>query len=795
MKTTYKIRTLLTYAVGFAWMAMAGSCAAKQTGEPDSVGGWSHTGIGGGGAMFGPAVSPHDPEVAFVSCDMGGSFVTHDGGASWRMFSLSRMVNFFVFDPLDPQTVYAHSLGLFKSTDLGRTWRLVYPKPSETAGVISRGDHAGEIIVTGDSTRRTVQALAIDPSRSERMYAAIRIDQSVAVYVTDDGGNEWKKEKEMEGDIKAIFIDPSSPAARRTVYVASENGIERKQNGRWHSKYPANIRFNSFAGGYGSTAGKYVLYAISGTSYFNTENVPQGIYYSEDGGRTWENRQDGLLRQAAPGTPPPEWRAVGTGALHPEVVYVSYGGLFIHPDTSCMGVARSEDFGKTWTLSWQDKLTKGKSIVSPNFGDDWLNERFGPAWGENPFALGVSPAAPDICYGSDFGRTVKTSDGGKTWEPVYTKRQPGGGWTTRGLEVTTGYHIVFDPFDDRHVFQALTDIGLIESVDGGKSWNSATGDNGVPPAWVNTTYWMTFDPEVKGRGWAVMSGTHDLPRPKMFRRTGIAGYKGGILLTADAGKTWKPVSAAIGEAAMTHILFDPASSREARTLYACAFGKGVYKSTDGGTSWQEKNRGIESSEPFAWRIERRDGDGTLFLVVSRRSEDGSTGNDMDGGLYKSADGAETWIKMALPEGCNGPTCLLADRDHPRKLILSAWGRISPGDFSPDTGGGIFLSDDDGETWRQVLSKDQHIHDISFDPRSGRYYACGFNASAYYSEDGAETWKRIGGFNFKWGKRVEPDPKDPEKIYVITFGGGTWHGPAKGDGQAMEDMIIPFSDAK
>ena len=106
-------------------------------------------------------------------------------------------------------------------------------------------------------------------------------------------------------------------------------------------------------------------------------------------------------------------------------------------------------------------------------------------------------------------------------------------------------------------------------------------------------------------------------------------------------------------------------------------------------------------------------------------------------------------------------------------------------------GGSFITNNGGKSWKQVLEKDQHIGAITFDSRNGRFYACGFNGSAYFSEDGANNWIRIKGYNFKWGQRVEPDPRDPEKIFVITFGGGVWHGPAKGDDQAVEDIITPL----
>jgi len=276
----------------------------------------------------------------------------------------------------------------------------------------------------------------------------------------------------------------------------------------------------------------------------------------------------------------------------------------------------------------------------------------------------------------------------------------------------------------------------------------------------------------------------------MWVRSGTGKFNGGIVLTEDGGKSWKAVSADIGEAPVTHLLIDETSNAGSRTLYACAFGKGVYKSVDGGKSWQQKNNGIAGREPFAWRITRRDKDGALFLVVSRRSEDGSIGNEQDGTIYRSDDGAETWKPVALPEGTNGPTSLMVDPGISNRMLISAWGRVTKGKFSADIGGGIFLSEDDGKTWLSVLQEDQHIHDITYDPRIKTYYACGFNAGAYRSEDFGKTWKRIKGYNFKWGKRVDLDERDPGKIFVITFGGGVWYGPAKGDETAVEDITTP-----
>jgi photosystem II stability/assembly factor-like uncharacterized protein len=512
-----------------------------------------------------------------------------------------------------------------------------------------------------------------------------------------------------------------------------------------------------------------------------------GIFYSEDGGANWQNREKGLTSFNFKGSNPPEWRTIATSLNNPSVLYVSYKNIMLNKDTSFMGVAKSEDYGKTWILAWKDSIKKSGNIPSANFEREWINERFGPTWGENPFSIGVSPTNPDILYASDFGRTVKTSNGGDTWEQVYTNKDDRGGWISRGLEVTTGYQVIADPFDKQHLYMCNTDIGLMASNDGGKSWESITSKNGVPRKWQNSTYWLAPDPEVKGKAWAAMTDVHDLPRPKMFRKRGVKDYRGGIMLTEDGGKSWKEMSNGIGEGAMTHILMDPASDKNARTLYACAFGKGVYKSTDGGKTWKQKTNGITGHEPFAWRITRREKDGVLFLIINRRSEDGSIGNKEDGALYRSDDKAETWKKILLPDKTNGPMSIIANDD---RLLLSAWGRDTKGKFTPDIGGGIFLSTDDGSSWKNVLDHDQHIHDITYDSRNNTYYACGFNGSAYRSSNKGDSWKRIKGYNFKWGKRVDMDINDPDKIYIITFGGGLWHGPANGDPNATEDIVTP-----
>src|SRR6266705_410253 len=180
---------------------------------------------------------------------------------------------------------------------------------------------------------------------------------------------------------------------------------------------------------------------------------------------------------------------------------------------------------RTWILVWkEDSRPAAKS--GANVHDAWITERFGTDWGENPLALTVADQDANVSYGTDLGRTMRTTDGGANWVAVYSRKAEGNGWVSMGLDVTSTYGYHFDPFDHNRQFISTTDIGLFRSEDGGKSWVSST--RGVPKERMNTTYWIVFDPTVKGRAWSVNSWTHDLPRPKMWRRKGIGSYRGGV---------------------------------------------------------------------------------------------------------------------------------------------------------------------------------------------------------------------------------------------------------------------------
>jgi photosystem II stability/assembly factor-like uncharacterized protein len=747
--------------------------------QPQRLDAWQIIGPGGGGAFYYPSISPHDPNLVFATTDMTACYVSENGGRTWRTFNL-RFSCRFVFDPKLPNRVYALSTGLWRSDDRGHTWSMIYPDASRVGYV---DDEAEAYLQSSVGYPLAVAAMAVDPDDSNTLYTSVAEE---AMLVSKDAGKTWKT---LAPDAYAtqLWVDPTSPRGKRTIYTRRNNLI-----GTWDgSKYVKRAieggvgDVNGGAFGTPSAGGKPVLYVASDYVIKDGEQKGGGIMATDDGGQTWRSLNENLLKLVAKGTFP-NFTTIAASRNHAEIIYASFTNFISADDKKpYYGILKSSDGGATWAAIRQES-----SVTAANMHNDWTSSRYGPDFGDEPMSIGVDDNNPDLVYTSDLARVMRSVDGGKNWFGV-NSQSTGKGYTTTGLDVTTCYGIHFDPFDPKRVFISYTDIGLMRSEDGGESWLSATtASTGVPRAWENTTYWVEFDPAVKGKMWAVMSARHDLPRQRMLNLWG--GGPGGVVASVDGGNTWKTSTQGLPSIMVpTHILLDPKSPVEARVLYLTVFGQGIFKSTDGGQSWTPKNTGLPEQYPFTWRM-AIGSDGALYVVTIRRSQDGKYGNDQDGWLFRSRNGAESWERVPLPEGVNGPMGITVDPRDPARLYLSAWARYTlygAGVLPPD--GGVYMSADGGRRWQNVLNSSRRIYDVTVDPRnSDLVYAGGFEGSAWRSADRGKTWSRLGGFNFKDGHRVIPDPTDINKIYITTFGNSVWHGPATGDPKALEDITAP-----
>jgi len=760
-------------------MALAIAAAAQMPGPAPRFDAWKIIGPGGGGTMIAPTISPHDPQVVVEHCDMTGSYITQDGAQSWRNFNLRAGMETFAFDPGNSKRIYAGGAALWRSDDTGRTWRMIFPNPAKQTIEHQNSDHGDYSLTSNDASYVSglmIRQIVVDRADSNVLHIAFSDPRNggTTLLISEDGGASFRHERAYPSDRIILLAYPGGERlaiGTEGIYLGSaETAISIAEAG-------GKIAH----AGMGEADGKIILFVT-------TEKGE--LFASEDAGRSWQSRTPALGQKSG------EFGAVAAAGGNGRIAYLGFRGLKLGegPENNYNGIAKTVDAGRSWTIVFRES-----THAASNLDASWIDQRsVGIDWGsdksivfDTPYSLGVAPENPDICYATDLFRSYRTLDGGKTWAQVNSARWPDNRWTTRGLDVTTSYGVQFDPFDARHIFIDYTDIGAFHSYDGGQSWETAT--NGVPDKWRNTTYWLAFDSQVKGLMWGAFSGVHDLPRPKMWRRGDfLSRTRGGVGVSTDGGRSWTPSNVGMEETAVTHVLLDPASPVGQRTLYACGFGRGVYKSTDNGKSWQLKNDGIEETHPFAWRI-TRGGGGALYLIVARSNQGRYGTASGSGALYKSIDGAEHWKKMNLPADVNGPSGLELDPRDNRRIYLAAWGQEREG---VDTGGGVFLSIDGGQSWKPVFTESQHVYDVTIDPKSPEtLYICGFDAAAYRSTDAGLNWTHIRGYNFKWGHRVIMDPNDASKIYITTYGGSVWHGPAAGDPAAAEDIVTPVPVAQ
>lgn len=764
-----------------ALMAKASTAAAPRLDN------WRILGPGGGGAQYMPTVSPHDPNLVLVSCDMTGAYLSKDGGNSWRLFNLvGGRIRFFLFDPLDPDRIYAAAgRALWRSQDRGTSWTLLLPHPP-TAKVIYIDDGAG-VLVDGPPLWDSPSALAVDPADSNVLYGVF----SLTLAISRDAGKTWATLATLSSNgALQMHIDPASPAQQRTIYIVTRTEVCIYENGTASGQgqpYGRPTWIEGTATSFPASGGRPVIYILLSHWFEGDEPVVRGgVLVSRDGGASWTEAHQGLINQLDNKWFLPGFPAIAVPPGAPDTIYLSYSNWKPKGDDNTygyFGLAHSADGGKTWDFPWQEKFT-----AAPNVADAWITERFGPSWGAEPLGVGLAPGNPNVIYTTDWGRTMRSTDAGATWTQVYSQKLDDGSFTTTGLDVTACYSVYFDPADITRIFLSCIDVGLFRSDNGGAGWVSSS--IGVDREWTNTTYGLAFDPAVPGRMWAAMNGHHELPRLGYLGRKDTHQIKGGIVSSQDGGRKWVKSSGGLPEMAATDILLDPASPVENRTLYAAGFGRGIYKSTDGGANWTLKSNGIVGEKPAAWRV-FLDSRGTLYTIVARLSYDGKYGTENDGVLYKSTDGAENWARVPLPEGVNGPQGLAIDPQDPDRLYLAAWCRNDPV-FGTSSSGGVYQSSDGGQTWTNSFTANQHIGDVTVDPAQPHIlYAAGWASSIWRSTNRGAKWSRLRGYNFKAANRVIPDPRDPKRIFVTTAGGGVWYGPAEGDPSSPEDMLTPL----
>ena len=735
---------------------------------PEAIDGWMPVGLSGGGGMFSPSISSADPNLMMINCDMSGAYVSEDGGHWWRMIHYKQHQSYLrcpaAFHPQDPDTILAPEWDHLKiSHDKGRTWEDLADIGESAYGQIRYDPDYPDLVVVGTQD---------------------------GCYVSHDAAKTWTKCQGPSGTALAVAFDRNSPENNRVVFVATKTGVWRSDDSgqSWNSKTAglpdAGEELNGFTGGSNKELGTMMLYCTIPSSVVDGQ-FSGGVYKSEDLGDTWQwamgegiNKDTEQYDEWAAGSFP-TYTWVMTSDAAPLTVYTtnsSTGFWPPHDET----VWKSDDAGDTWQEKFFMDPRGDVYNVEPNYVTASMGQSY--KGGDPPFGAAICPSEPNRVM-IEWSKLYITHDGGDAWfnghtfPPPGVDPGPGTPWVCNGLVVTTTWHYYIDPHEHNRHYIAYTDMAFARSVDSGKTWIWWDKQGQAP--WHNTCYELAFDPDIPGKSWGAFSQVHDIPNANIIHNRHWGGDPesgaGGVASSTDFCKTWKNEAQDLPEAPVTSIVVDPNSQENSRTLYAGVFGRGVYKSTDDGKTWTNKSDGLgDSSNMRVYRVVLH-ADGTLFALITARMTDGSFRPE-GVGLYRSTDGAESWSLITNDPIILWPKDFGVDPQDSDIIFIGA------ADAGNDQGG-LYRTRDGGVSWHKVARFGKEHFGAYFHPQHpGWVYATMCEGTPewalWLSTDGGENWRPFKSFPFSNTQRVQFDPDDPDNIYVTTFGGSVFKGPAE-----------------
>lgn len=306
-----------------------------------------------------------------------------------------------------------------------------------------------------------------------------------------------------------------------------------------------------------------------------------------------------------------------------------------------------------------------------------------------------------------------------------------------------------------------------------------------PPAALDAYRWRNIGPANQGGRIVDIEALEG-----QFRKVWMATGSGGVWYSENAGTTWTPIfdnysTASIGDIAVNQqtpsVIW--VGTGEANNRNSVSWGDGVFRSTDGGKTFQ--NVGLNSTHQIA-RVVTIPDNPEAACVCAIGHLWGTSG---ERGLFKTMDGGQTWEKLAngLPyDRKTGCTDLVMDPTNPDIMYAAFYERLrKPWHFhSGGKNGGIFKTTDGGKSWVKLIQglpadstgriglaiyrKDPKIlmalveapisEDLST-PGSG----------LYRSEDGGQTWTYVNTYNNRpfYYSQVRINPSNDQRVYLLT----------------------------
>jgi photosystem II stability/assembly factor-like uncharacterized protein len=529
-----------------------------------------------GGSIDTLVMDPSDPSVLYAGSD-GGLFKSTDGAESWsQLLALAGGRYDLTIDPNSPSTLYVTWTGsltfpsgikMLNSRDGGATWNDMSEADAISAVLYGFGKGGGgmnpRVVCDAGSTSSILYVLADSGDL-----------QSV------DGGATWT-EADLAEEKRLALLDTSDQrsafAAGTLNYVGKPLEGDGPSLTRWITTAAVDPNDDS------------IVYA--GTF--------EGLYKSTDGGATWKRASTGLTCAGVSGL-----------IIDPSSPSVFYA-------TTMGGICKSSDGGDTWEMSLAGGIglyVREESSASGGGGAEggWL-----------PASLVMAPSSPSTLYALTGAGLFRSDDGGAEWEPRAGKGLLDINPQQGGYDVS----LALVSIADADILFATTYNGVLRSTDGGNSWSKVLDNWSLLRADPNesaTLYAPTFvehleDPVMTMHSTVLKSvdagATWTTIVPEQAANIGELVFDNqdpaslfmvqwddpglgadspiSILRSLDGGVTWEPAGFQLPAGNIAGLLFDPGSPE---TVYVRTYEHSdtesggevcnVYRSTDGGASWQ-----------------------------------------------------------------------------------------------------------------------------------------------------------------------------------------------------------------
>ena len=728
---------------------------------------WEATGGPSGGLGYDIRIHPLDKNIMFVTDNPSGVNKSYDAGRTWvkRNEGIDARVGFsqdgipvfsLTIDPNDPDIVWSgtqDAKGIFKSTDGGETWVRKDDGVVEGNEISFRGfairPGDSDVVIAGAEIVTREQGIEFDKTRGK-------------IYKTVDGGENWYSVWEGDNLARVVLFDPKEPDVvycstgifDREAFDSSEElgepggvGILKSVDGG-ETWFAINEGLDNLYVGFlemHPTDSQILFAAAHNNAYgYAPNNLPGGVFRTTDGGETWQRKLSGE-----------SFTVVTFSRSDPNVVYAG-GQHAFH---------RSEDGGETWQrYNKEEDNTWGPPSIIAGF----------------PISAVVDPDDPMKVYVNNYGGGNFVSlDGGKAWQN-----------SSKGYSGAQMRDIAVDPQNPGKVY-AVGRSGPFVSYDAGEKWSGMANGTGVGGYTIcafpdNPSEILGADDASRslvkstdsGRSWrevyrfhtagtiverrhgfvaiAIAPSSPDVVYAGMRKASNVGAIDPsvdpsfGLFKSTDRGENWTEVNTGL-EASSKAINVIAVHPDNPDIAYAGTFHDGVFKTLDGGGSWELHNNGLGSVNIRSLAIDPQNPD-ILYA---------GTGNGV--GLFKSTNGGELW------------------RDINDGVQLEC-----PSDLSPAGKGleGIRL-----EMSRKSLNTDYYrvpwtkVMDIVIDPANPQtLYAADLNSGAYLSTDGGCSWVLIDEGLSVRAITCMAISADGQTLYAGTEGGGVYRlFPGEGSG--------------